>query len=132
MLYVTDPVALQSILVKDSHLYEEAHDFQVYVMCRLPLEIFLILSTASTMQLLFGPNILSCSGETHRRQRRMLNPVFSSGNLRSVTNVFWDVSKTVSRLLYHHRHPWPELINVSSCKIQLNLSFKVFQRSWIC
>lgn len=36
------------------------------------------------------------SGETHRKQRKLLSPVFSTKNLRLVTPVFYDVAHRVS------------------------------------
>ncbi|KAJ8455901.1 hypothetical protein ONZ51_g12307 [Trametes cubensis] len=77
MLCVYDPVAMHSIVLKDQHIYEE-------------MDWFLNLALDS-----FGPGLLSTTGETHRKQRKMLGPVFSSKNLRRVTPVFYEV---VSRL----------------------------------
>ncbi|KAJ7152027.1 cytochrome P450 [Mycena filopes] len=63
-LYVFDPAALHSILVKDQELYEES-------------TIFLSLTG-----LLFGKGILSTTGKEHRRHRKILMPAFSTKNLR--------------------------------------------------
>ena len=40
---------------------------------------------------------LTCldSGEAHRRQRKMLTPVFSEANLRNLTPVFYEVAHRV-------------------------------------
>lgn len=35
------------------------------------------------------------SGEAHRRQRKMLTPVFSEANLRNLTPVFYEVAHRV-------------------------------------
>ncbi|KAH9923737.1 cytochrome P450 [Epithele typhae] len=40
---------------------------------------------------LFGPGLLSTQGETHRRQRKMLNPVFSAKYMREITPFFYQI-----------------------------------------
>ncbi|KAI0323452.1 cytochrome P450 [Cubamyces sp. BRFM 1775] len=77
MLCVYDPVAMHSIVLKDQHIYEEMGWFMNFALDS------------------FGPGLLSTTGETHRKQRKMLSPVFSSKNLRRITPVFYEV---VSRL----------------------------------
>jgi len=74
--YVTDPVALSSIVGKDHHLYEEPYEFLL------------------ASRLLFGPGILSVVGDVHRRQRRLMNPTFSTGNLRYLTPVLANIGDT--------------------------------------
>ncbi|KAM5531524.1 hypothetical protein V8D89_010179 [Ganoderma adspersum] len=73
-LYVFDPTALRSIVLKEQGTYDQ-----------IP---WLIQST----RLLLGPGILGVLGEAHRRQRKMLTPVFSEANLRNLTPVFYEVS----------------------------------------
>ncbi|KAJ3912269.1 cytochrome P450 [Lentinula edodes] len=41
--------------------------------------------------LLFGKGLLSTIGERHRKQRKMLNPVFSIAHMRSMMPIFYDV-----------------------------------------
>ncbi|KAJ3889725.1 cytochrome P450 [Lentinula edodes] len=41
--------------------------------------------------LLFGKGLLSTIGEHHRKQRKMLNPVFSIAHMRSMMPIFYDV-----------------------------------------
>ncbi|KAI0716430.1 cytochrome P450 [Earliella scabrosa] len=73
-LYVFDPTALRHIVLKDQGTYDQ-----------IP---WLIEST----RLLLGAGILGVLGETHRRQRKMLTPVFSENNLRKLTPVFYEVA----------------------------------------
>ncbi|KAJ7922414.1 cytochrome P450 [Mycena leptocephala] len=73
-LYVFDPAALDSILVKDQDLYEES-------------TIFLSLTG-----LLFGKGILSTTGNEHRRHRKILMPAFSTKNLRGMLPVLYEVA----------------------------------------
>ena len=45
---------------------------------------------------LLGPGLLSTEGEQHRKQRKMLTPVFSIAYLRNVTTLFYETSFKVS------------------------------------
>ncbi|RPD55983.1 cytochrome P450 [Lentinus tigrinus ALCF2SS1-6] len=73
-LYVLDPTALRSIVLKEQGTYDQ-----------IP---WLIEST----RLLLGAGILGVLGEAHKRQRKMLTPVFSENNLRNLTPVFYEVA----------------------------------------
>jgi len=73
MLYVSDPKALQTIIVKEEHVFEEPSMF------------------TSNMHLLFGPCLLAMLGDKHRKQRKMLNPVFSVNHMRHMLPMFYDV-----------------------------------------
>ena len=42
------------------------------------------------LNLLIGPGLLSATGDIHRRQRKMLNPVFSGAHMRSLTPLFYE------------------------------------------
>lgn len=44
---------------------------------------------------LFGMGLTSASGETHRKQRKMLSPAFSPNHLRQLAPVFLDVAERV-------------------------------------
>ncbi|KAL7278089.1 hypothetical protein ACG7TL_008059 [Trametes sanguinea] len=65
MLCVYDPLAMHYIVLKEQHIFEEMEWF-----------------------LNFAHDTL---GETHRKQRKLLNPVFSTKNLRRLTPVFYEV-----------------------------------------
>ncbi|TEB32626.1 cytochrome P450 [Coprinellus micaceus] len=70
LLYVFDPKALQHIVVKEQNVYEEADQF---------------------IMIVFGEGLLSTMGEQHRKQRKMLNPVFSIAHMREMIPIFYDV-----------------------------------------
>ncbi|KAH8110218.1 cytochrome P450 [Phellopilus nigrolimitatus] len=72
-VYVSDPKALYHMLVKDASAYEETTWY-----------------TEGNM-LVFGSGLLSTTGNHHRKQRKMLNPVFSIKNIRNLTPVFYSV-----------------------------------------
>ncbi|KAK7685185.1 hypothetical protein QCA50_011548 [Cerrena zonata] len=74
ILYVFDPVALQQILIKDMDSYDAP-------------EWFLEMSNLTV-----GRGLTGVRGEQHRKQRKMLNPVFSPQHLRSITPIFFNVA----------------------------------------
>ncbi|KAJ2929646.1 hypothetical protein H1R20_g7436, partial [Candolleomyces eurysporus] len=82
MLYVYDPKALHHILVKDQYIYEESEDF------------------IQTNDLMFGKGLLATLvGEHHRKQRKLLNPVFSTAHLREMTPIFYEVAHKLRKTL---------------------------------
>ncbi|KLO13021.1 cytochrome P450 [Schizopora paradoxa] len=69
-LFVMDPLALHHIVVKDQYVYEETDSF--------------ILGNG----LIFGIGLLSTRGDHHKKQRKMLNPVFSLAHMRRLIPIF--------------------------------------------
>lgn len=102
-MYVSDPKALHHILVKDQYIYDESDMFIEQV-------IGLPLSSGHTdtyrddinrsNSLVFGLGLLSTRGEHHRRQRKLLNPVFSTKHMRSMLPIFYGIGHQVRRHLY--------------------------------
>ncbi|KAL5482415.1 hypothetical protein ACEPAI_9009 [Sanghuangporus weigelae] len=80
-LYVTDPLALHYICVKDQYIYEEGEKFLV------------------SNRLVFGASLLSTLGEEHKRQRKMLNPVFSLKHMRNLLPVFYPIAHKLCTVL---------------------------------
>ncbi|TCD69776.1 cytochrome P450-dit2 [Steccherinum ochraceum] len=74
VLHLYDPLALHHIILKDAQFYDEAPWF--YEM----------------NQMTFGPGLLSVNGDHHRKQRKMLNPVFSIAHMRHMTPIFYRVA----------------------------------------
>ncbi|KAJ6587592.1 cytochrome P450 [Mycena vulgaris] len=74
-LYVFDPVALHSILVKDQDLYEE-----------MP-------KMTSMNALILGKGIFSATRDDHRKYRKTMLPAFSTANLRGMIPLFYEVAK---------------------------------------
>ncbi|KAG1770512.1 cytochrome P450 [Suillus occidentalis] len=90
-LYVSDPRALHHILVKEQHIFEENDGF---LFCN---------------KLIFGDGLISTLGEQHRKQRKMLNPVFSTSNMRELLPIIQTISHQlksalVSNLSAHSEH----------------------------
>ncbi|KAL0062020.1 hypothetical protein AAF712_011098 [Marasmius tenuissimus] len=80
-LNIFDPKAMHHILVKDQQIWEEEPSF------------------LTTNALVFGKGLLATAGDLHRKQRKMLNPVFSAAHLRDMTPIFYDVVKRLSDTL---------------------------------
>ncbi|KAF5316745.1 hypothetical protein D9619_006488 [Psilocybe cf. subviscida] len=72
-----DPKAMHHIFVKDQNIYEEH-----------PLFI-------SFSRLAYGEGLLGVLGDQHRKQRKMLNPVFSIAHMRDMVPIFYDVTRKV-------------------------------------
>ncbi|TRM60984.1 cytochrome P450 [Schizophyllum amplum] len=72
-LYVADPKALHNVVVKDQHVYEEHPHF------------------ISANTILFGEGLLTTLGDHHKKQRKLMNPVFSTAHMRDMIPIFWDV-----------------------------------------
>ncbi|KAI0365140.1 cytochrome P450 [Pilatotrama ljubarskyi] len=79
MLYVFDPVAMHSVVVKDQYIYEEAAFF------------------IKSNQLHFGPGLLATLGDHHRKQRKLLNPVFSIAHMRRMIPIFNEVGRKLQK-----------------------------------
>ncbi|KAJ3541618.1 hypothetical protein NMY22_g3820 [Coprinellus aureogranulatus] len=93
-LYVYDPKALHHIVVKDQYTYEESSDF--------------ILTNLRT----FGPGLLSTLGDHHKKQRKMLNPVFSTAHMRDMTPTFYGVAHKLVKGLSQQVSEGRETIDV--------------------
>ncbi|OBZ67957.1 Docosahexaenoic acid omega-hydroxylase CYP4F3 [Grifola frondosa] len=74
MLYVFDSKAMHSIIVKD----QESYDHPNWIL--------------KSNNILLGPGIFAVTGNHHRRQRKMLNPVFSAAHLRHMVPVFYGIT----------------------------------------
>ncbi|KAJ6619065.1 cytochrome P450 [Mycena sp. CBHHK59/15] len=74
-LFVFDPAALHSILVKDQDLYEEMPKF------------------IGMNALLFGKGISSAIRDEHRKYRKIMMPAFSTANLRALVPLFYEVAE---------------------------------------
>ncbi|EMD39638.1 hypothetical protein CERSUDRAFT_111948 [Gelatoporia subvermispora B] len=80
-LYVSDPRALHNIVVKEQHIFEETDMF--------------ILGN----KLIFGEGLISTLGDQHRKQRKMLTPVFSLANMRDLLPVIQPIADKMRDVL---------------------------------
>ena len=98
-LHVYDPKALHSILVKDQDSFYRGRIINRLFYFLVHFHLYSDLqSCISFGMLLFGPGLLSTSGATHKKQRKMLNPVFSGAHMRNLTPIFHEVSRKVRAL----------------------------------
>ncbi|KAI0713903.1 cytochrome P450 [Earliella scabrosa] len=74
VLHVYDTKALHSIFVKDQDSYYRGH------------------AQISLSKILLGPGVFATYGAPHRKQRKMLNPVFSTAHMRNLTPLFYDIT----------------------------------------
>ncbi|KAJ7475738.1 cytochrome P450 [Mycena latifolia] len=80
-IYVFDPKALHQIIVKDQDIFEAPESF------------------IKETRLMFGEGLLSSLGDQHRKQRKILNPVFSTAHLRQMVPIFLGVGKKLRAVL---------------------------------
>ncbi|KAF4617774.1 hypothetical protein D9613_006308 [Agrocybe pediades] len=90
-LYIFDPVALYNIV--EQNVFEETDGF------------------IEGNKLAFGEGLL---GEQHRKQRKMLNPVFSIAHMRGMVPIFYDVAEKLRGTLLKKVQDGPQEIDVLS------------------
>ncbi|KAI0695585.1 cytochrome P450 [Cerioporus squamosus] len=95
MLNLFDPKALHSVLVKDADYFP--HD----------------LNPSNDLHFLLGPSVLTTEGSQHRRQRKILNPVFSAAHLRRMTHIFYDIAHKLRRALEARANKVSEEVDVN-------------------
>ncbi|KAJ6549730.1 cytochrome P450 [Mycena capillaripes] len=102
-LYVFDPAALYSILVKDQDLYEE------------PPTII------SLNRILFGKGITSVGGDEHRKYRKIMMPAFSTANLRGMVPLFFYTARLFTSVILRTDNR-PQLdLNSVLCRVSMEL-----------
>ncbi|KAJ2926779.1 hypothetical protein H1R20_g10302, partial [Candolleomyces eurysporus] len=94
-LYVYDPKALHHILVKDLYTFEEDEGFTVGA------------------DLSFGKGLFATTGDRHRKQRKMLNPVFSIAHMREMVPIFYDVAEKLQDTFLKKVSKGPQEIDVT-------------------
>ncbi|KAF8072008.1 cytochrome P450 [Lyophyllum atratum] len=80
-LYIFDPKAVHHILVKDQYIFEETTAF------------------LASNGIVFGDGLLASLGQLgdkHRKQRKLINPVFSVAHMRNMVPIFEEVAKKLS------------------------------------
>ncbi|KAI0260719.1 cytochrome P450 [Gloeopeniophorella convolvens] len=95
VLYLTDPRGLRTILTREhGDIYDEP-----------PMII-------ERNKLLWGPGLLSSTGLAHKRQRRVINAVFSVQRMRTVMPIFWDVTRRLEDTLVKLVHSGPDDLDI--------------------
>ncbi|KAF8959860.1 cytochrome P450 [Flammula alnicola] len=80
-LYIADPHALQSIIIKDHDAFEETTVF------------------TETNKVIFGPGLVATTGEQHARQRRVVKPILAVPHLRRLTPIFYQIADKLADVL---------------------------------
>ncbi|KAI0048972.1 cytochrome P450 [Auriscalpium vulgare] len=93
-LVVSDPVACNTILVKEQDVFEET-------------SWFLAVNNS-----VFGPGLLGTMGPRHRRQRKLLNPVFSIKHMRSMMSIFTNITHELRNVLKAKTADGPQEIDL--------------------
>ncbi|KAI0928018.1 hypothetical protein AcW2_004165 [Taiwanofungus camphoratus] len=93
-LYIYDPKVLHHILASDQTLVDE------------PAFI------SESYRLVHGPCLMSATGDEHRRQRKLLNPVFSTQNLRDMLTVVYKVVHKLEEAIALQARDGPQEVNV--------------------
>ncbi|KAL1747884.1 cytochrome P450 [Schizophyllum fasciatum] len=93
-LYVSDPKALHNIIIKDQDIYEEHPQF------------------TSANHVLLGEGLTATLGDKHRKQRKLMNPVFSNANLRNMTPIFQEVVGTLRKSLEELTESGPRELDI--------------------
>ncbi|KAG1739086.1 cytochrome P450 [Suillus paluster] len=81
LVYLADPRALYHMVVKDQQMFEETDDF--------------IMSN----KLIFGNGLVGTVGEQHRRQRKLLSPLFSTTNMRRLLPTLHPIAEKLASTL---------------------------------
>ncbi|KAE9397791.1 cytochrome P450 [Gymnopus androsaceus JB14] len=93
-LYIFDSKALQTVLLKNQDAFEENDGFIAYNL------------------LIFGNGLLGTVGQHHRKQRKMLNPVFSAAHMRDSIPTFFEVSHKLENALKNRLQNGPQIQEV--------------------
>ncbi|KAK7466276.1 hypothetical protein VKT23_005004 [Stygiomarasmius scandens] len=64
--------------------------------------------------MIFGEGLLGTLGDRHRRQRKLLNPVFSAAHMRDMSPTFYDVVHTLEKSLENQVKLGPREIDMLS------------------
>jgi hypothetical protein len=142
--------------VKDQYIFEEANWFIQCVFCWfIYLHIWIYVTVCRSNRMMFGTGLfgtlgrLSASryistswltilwykGGHHRKQRKMLNPVFSSSHLRDMLPIFYEITYKVCVFVVVSFMADKELVVLwnPSCGMLSHREFrKVARRSIFC
>ncbi|KAI1793787.1 cytochrome P450 [Ganoderma leucocontextum] len=80
-LVIHDVKVLQAVGVKDQESYAKS------------------IAPSNDLIVLLGPSLLTTEGAQHKRQRKLMNPVFSNNHLRDMSNIFYSVSRKMRSAL---------------------------------
>ena len=88
---------LHTVFVKEQDNFHRGVSTTVYVQYTEVRSYRALICLSSSGMLLLGPGLLSTAGTRHKRQRKMLNPVFSASHMRNLTPMFHEIAGKVCR-----------------------------------
>jgi len=74
-LYITDPAALHAILIRDQNIFQESTEFA---------GLFGIIH--------HGDGVASVWGNEHKKQRKLMDPIFSAARIAKLTPLFYQIA----------------------------------------
>ncbi|KAJ7505981.1 cytochrome P450 [Mycena galericulata] len=80
-VYLSDTRALNHVLVRDTHVFDETP------------------AMTSEFYYCFGPGLISVRGDTHKKQRKMIQPLFGTAHIRALTPTFWGIAYKLSDVI---------------------------------
>ncbi|KAJ7898062.1 cytochrome P450 [Mycena leptocephala] len=80
-IYLSDTRALNHVLVRDTHVFDETP------------------AMTSEFYYCFGPGLISVRGDTHKKQRKMIQPLFGAAHIRALTPTFWGIAYQLSDVI---------------------------------
>ncbi|KAJ3544585.1 hypothetical protein NMY22_g2729 [Coprinellus aureogranulatus] len=95
VLYVYDPKALYHIFVKDQDIFEDDD------------------ANMGFRAAAFGPGLLGTSGAQHKKQRKMLNPVFSVAYIKKMIPTFYSVTSNLRDALLEKTANGPVEVDIT-------------------
>jgi cytochrome P450 len=102
-LHIFDPKAVHHILIQEHDIYEE---LPAYIECN---------------RIVFGLGLLSTIGEHHRKQRRLINPAFSTVHLRDIVPTFFNIAHKLQDVLTSKLKDGPLEIDMLAWSARISL-----------
>ncbi|KAF9236434.1 cytochrome P450 [Melanogaster broomeanus] len=94
LLSVSDPKALHHIVMNEQNIYEIDH------------------GAIAINRIVFGMGLLSTLGDHHRKQRKLLNPVFSINHMRHMVPIFRDIATNLRSAIAEQVKRGPREVNM--------------------
>ncbi|KAJ7152608.1 cytochrome P450 [Mycena crocata] len=80
-IFLSDTRALTHVLVRDTHVFDETP------------------AMTSEFYYCFGPGLISVRADTHKKQRKMIQPLFGTSHIRALTPTFWGIAYQLSDVI---------------------------------
>ncbi|KAF9043397.1 cytochrome P450 [Panaeolus papilionaceus] len=94
ILYTYDPKAMHHMLVKDQSVFQQSE------------------SALQMLKLFFGNALLGTLGDHHKKQRKLLNPVFSINHMRDMIPTFYEITHKLENSLFNQVKNEPKEIDM--------------------